>query len=332
MKYNCEMISDLLPLYIDKACTKGSAEAVEQHISECEACAGLLAEMRQCDTVIDKPIADERNNVLDSQARFFKRRSAIAGCIVGGIFAIPILVCLIVNLATGAGLTWFFIVLAALLIPASLTVVPLMAPDNKLLWTIGSFTASLLVLYAVCSIFSGGSWFFIAASATLFGLSIPFMPFVVNAKPVAKLLGSNKALTAIGVMTLAYVLMMTVIGIKARSLTFFRYALAFSLPPLTFFWAMFALIRYPRWNGLLKAAACIFAASLIFFLNDTVVYLILGCGLHFPGFDTSLTTTDSLNCVMCWTVLAAGTVIAAIFAVFGFIKLSKNANKKEISK
>ena len=326
------MISDLIPLYIDNACSKSSAEAVEQHLSECEACAGLLDEMRKCETAIDKPIAEERGNVINKQAKFFKRRSAIAGSIVGGIFAIPILVCLIVNIATGAGLTWFFIVLAALLIPASLTVVPLMAPDNKLLWTIGSFTASLLVLYAVCCIYSGGSWFFIAASATLFGLSIPFMPIVVNAKPVAKLLGNNKALTAIGVITLAFMLMMLCIGIKAHSFTFFRYVAAFALPPFAFVWAMFLLIRLPKWNGLLKAASCVLAGALIYFFNDTVVYLILGNGLHFPGFATPITTTARLNDVVCWLILTAGTVTAAVFAVFGFIKLAKNNDKKEISK
>ena len=72
------MISDLIPLYIDNACSKGSAEAVEQHISECEACAGLLDEMRKCETAIDKPIAEERGNVINKQAKFFRQSSSDA--------------------------------------------------------------------------------------------------------------------------------------------------------------------------------------------------------------------------------------------------------------
>ena len=331
MKYNCDMIADLLPLYIDKACSKSSEEAVEQHLSECQACSGLLADMQKCDTAIDKAIAKERTEVISKQAKFFKRRTAIAGCIIGALFALPILVCLIVNIATGAGLTWFFIVLAAILIPASLIVVPLMVPDNRFLWTVGSFTASLLLLYAVCCIYSHGSWFFIAASATLFGLSIPLMPFVVFSKSAAKLLGNNKGLMAVGTIILTYALMMLCIGIKAGSLSFFRYAAAFSLPFLIFMWAIFALIRYPKWNGLFKAASCILAGSLIYFFNDTIVYLILGDGLYFPAFDASLTTTDSLNSVICWSVLVLGTVIAAVFAVIGAIKLA-NKDKKEIKK
>lgn len=325
MKYNCEMISDLLPLYADQVCTKASAEAVEQHIAECSACAALLGEMQATDNVIDREIASERSRVLDTQAKFFKRRSAVAGSIIGGIFALPILICLIVNLVSGAGLTWFFIVLAAMFIPASLIVVPLMVPEDKFLWTAVSFTASLLLLLGVCSIYSGGGWFLTAGSAVLFGLCTVLMPFIVNTKPVAKLLGSNKALTVFSSITLTFILMMTVIGIRSGADGFFRYAIAFSLPPLAFMWALFLLIRYPKCNGLLKAAACIFAMSLIFFFNDTFVYAVLGMGLHFPPFDTSFATADALNGVICWAVLVIGTVTAAIFALCGFLK----TNKKE---
>lgn len=322
------MINDLLPLYVDNACSKSSTEAVEQHINECAACAEMLKNIKKCDIDIDKAIAKERLEVISKQAKFFKRRSAITGSIIGAIFSIPILICLIVNIATGAGLTWFFIVLAAMLIPASLIVVPLMVPDNRFLWTIGSFTTSLLVLFAVCSIYSRSNWFFIAASSVLFGLSLIFMPFIVNTKAASKVLGNNKALTVVGTYTLTYALMMLCIGIKTGSLLFFKIALAFSLPPLLFIWAMFALIRLPKWNGLLKAASCILAASLIYFFNDTIVYLLLGDGLHFVGYDPSLTTTDSLNSVICWGVLVIGSILAAIFAVFGFIKLGKK-DKKE---
>ena len=202
MKYNCEMIRDLLPLYVDQVCSPASAAAVEAHVRECNACASLLGEMSTADPLLDKEIYAERSRVLDTQAKFFKRRSAVAGSIIGGIFALPILICLIVNLAGGAGLTWFFIVLAAMFIPASLIVVPLMVPENKFLWTVTSFTASLLLLLGVCSIYSGSSWFLIAAPAVLFGLCVIFMPFIVHTKPAAKLLGNQKGLAVFSADTL----------------------------------------------------------------------------------------------------------------------------------
>lgn len=313
MKYNCDMISDLLPLYVDQACTRASAEAVEEHILECDACAALLGTMQMQDTPIDREIAAERSRVLDTQARFFKRRSAIAGSIIGGIFAIPILVCLIVNLASGAGLTWFFIVLAGMLIPASLIVVPLMVPENKFLWTAGTFTASLILLLAVCSIYSGSAWFWIAAPSVLFGLAVVLLPFVVNTKPVAALVKNHKALTIIAADTLLYILMMSAIGGYTGAVDFFRYTIAFSVPPLAVLWALCTLITLPKWNGWMKAAACVFASALIYFFNDTFVYLVLGAGLHFPSFT-------GWNDVICWCVLGLGTILAAIFAAIGFQK------------
>ncbi len=317
------MISDLLPLYLDKACSQSSIEAVEEHLRECRSCNELLESMRRSEEVIDNAIAKERDEVLSKQSKFFKRRSAVAGSIIGGIFAVPILVCLIVNLATGAGLSWFFIVLAAMFIPASLTVVPLMMPKNKCLWTITLFTVSLLVLLAVCCIYSGGNWFFIAASGVLFGLSIPFMPVVVNTKPVAKVLGNNKALTVVGTYTLLYFIMMVCVGIKSGSPEFFRISAAFSLPPLIYMWTMFALIRLPKWNGFFKTATCILASVLVYFFNDAIVLGILGNKPRIPSFDFSLTTTESLNNLMCWGGLGIGVVLAVIFTAIGFAKSNK---------
>ena len=187
MKYNCDLIRDLLPLYADQVCSKSSGEAVEEHIRECNACAALLGQMCSRDPLLDNEIFEERNRVLASQAKFFKRRSAAAGSIIGALFSLPILICLIINLTTGSGLTWFFIVLAAMSIPTSLIVVPLLMPENKFLWTIGSFTGSLLLLLSVCNFYSGGNWFMIAGPAVLFGMCVIFGPFVVRSKPVAKL-------------------------------------------------------------------------------------------------------------------------------------------------
>lgn len=322
------MIADLLPLYIDDVCSHSSREAIEEHLSECQPCRKLYEDMKKCDTVIDQGIAKERDEVIMKQAKFFKRRSAIAGAVIGAIFAIPILICLIVNLASGAGLTWFFIVLAAMFIPTSLIVVPLMAAEDKFFWTITSFTASLLTLLGVCSIYSGGTWFFTAAPAVLFGLTIPFAPFIVNAKPAAKRLGNNKALAVVGAYTVTYLLMMISIGIRHGSEDFFRIAAAYSAPYFLFMWAMFALIRLPKWNGYIKAAASILVSALIFFFNDTIVLMIYKQAAHIPKLAFSFETYELANDTLCWSVLIIGSILSAIFAVIG-LAISDRSEKKE---
>ena len=323
MKYDCDLICDLLPLYIDDACSKASADAVREHLNECESCSGIYNDMKKSDPVIDGGIVRERDEVLKTQAKYFKRRSALAGSIIGSIFALPILICLIVNLATGAGLTWFFIVLTAMFIPASLTVVPLMMPDNKGLWTLGAFTVSLITLLGVCCLYSGGSWFFVTASAVLFGLSVPFLPCVVNAKPVARRLKNKKALTVMAGYTLTFVLMMICIGIGSDTKGFFGSAAAYSIPVFAYIWTMFALIRYPKWISAFKIAACIAASSVFFFLYDTIVMLMLGNGFRLPKPDFSQTTAESRNDSLCWAVLIAGAFFAAVFAIAGAVQNRK---------
>ena len=145
MKYNCDLISDLLPLYKDEICSEASRKIVEEHLAECPDCKKILNSLN--DVTIDEKIVKEKEEVIGTQAKFFKRKSALAGSIIAMIFAIPILVCLIVNLATGAGLTWFFIVLAGILVAASLIIVPLMVPENKMFMTMGAFAASVIILH-----------------------------------------------------------------------------------------------------------------------------------------------------------------------------------------
>ena len=46
MKYPCETIRDLLPLYIDSVCSDASREIVEEHLADCEPCRDCLEAMR----------------------------------------------------------------------------------------------------------------------------------------------------------------------------------------------------------------------------------------------------------------------------------------------
>lgn len=131
---------------------------------------------------------------------------------------IPILVCLIVNLISGRTLDWFFIVAAGMLVAASLILVPIMVPRDKLFWMFCAFTGSLMILLAVCSLYTHGTWFFIAATASLFGLSVVFLPFVIKAKPLEKLVeGHNKTLIVLAVDAILFGNMMNMISMNIKS-------------------------------------------------------------------------------------------------------------------
>jgi len=213
----CEVIRDLLPLYADDVCSSRSRELIEEHLQNCPECSGLLEKLRTDE--IETGLREEKEQVIENQAKRFKRRSATVGSVVSGLFMIPVIVCLIINLASGAALGWFFVVLAGLAVAASLIVVPLMVPENKLFWTFCAFTASLVVLLAVCCFYTHGNWFFTAASAVLFGLSVLFLPFVVRAKPVRELIGSfNRVLLVLSVDVILFANMMNMISLWTKSI------------------------------------------------------------------------------------------------------------------
>lgn len=216
MNKECEIIRDILPLYVDDACSDSSREIIEEHLKECPDCAAYMAQIRSSEA--ENGLKEERTQVIKNQARRFKRRSATIGGVTSGVFMVPILVCLIVNLVSGRTLDWFFIVAAAMLVAASLIVVPIMAPRDKLFWTFCAFTGSLMVLLAVCCLYTHGTWFLIAASASLFGLSVFFLPFVIKARPLQGLVeGHNKALIVLAVDAILFGNMMNMISMNIKS-------------------------------------------------------------------------------------------------------------------
>lgn len=215
MSKECEIIRDLLPLYADDVVSDASREIIEDHLPDCPDCRDYLKKLR--DSELEGSLKDEKNAVIAYGAKRFKRRSAAVGSAVSGLFMVPILLFLIINLVSELTMSWFFVVLAAMGVAASLIVVPLVVPRDKLFWTFCAFCASLILLQAVTCIYSRGDWFWIASSATLFGLSVVFLPFVLRARPVRQLIGNgNRLLITLGVDAVLFVNMMYTISHRNR--------------------------------------------------------------------------------------------------------------------
>jgi len=219
MNKECEIVRDILPLYVDSVCSASSREIIDEHLKTCPDCAAYLEDIRASEA--ESALKNEKSLVIRDQARRFKRRSAATGSVISALFMIPILICLIVNLTSGRTLDWFYIVVAAMLVVASLTVVPVMVPENKLFWTLCAFCGSLVILLAVCALYTRGDWFFVAASASIFGLSVIFLPFAIKAKPLRPWVeGHNKVLLVLAVDFILFGNMMNVISLHQKGMGF----------------------------------------------------------------------------------------------------------------
>ena len=216
MKIKCDIIRDLLPLYADDACSEDSRKIVEEHLAECPECGGMLRRLQSNE--IETGLRQEKQDVIEYGVRRFKRRTATVGSTVSGLFMIPILVCLIINLRSGSAMGWFLIVLASLAVAASVIIVPIIAPRDKLFWTLCAFMASVIILLAITCLVSGGSWFWVASSAFLFGMAVCFLPFAIRAKPLQKWVGkTNKVLLVLAADGVLFLNMMNMIRLHSQS-------------------------------------------------------------------------------------------------------------------
>ena len=99
-------------------------------------------------------------------------------------YSITILTCFICNLAVSGTLSWFWIVVSALLLSFSFTNLPKIICKHRLLLLPLSMFLSLCLLLGVCCIYSKGDWFWIASLSVLLGLVIIFAPIYIAKYPV----------------------------------------------------------------------------------------------------------------------------------------------------
>lgn len=100
MKWNCDMIQDLLPLYQEGLCSPTSRAAVEEHLRECPACRALARELPSVEPPPELPKADQ---AVAKSIKKVKRRWQTS--LIAMLLVVPILL-LSVNQFLGRGICW----------------------------------------------------------------------------------------------------------------------------------------------------------------------------------------------------------------------------------
>jgi len=323
MQYDCEMVKDLLPLYHDRVCSLASKGIVEAHVAECPAC---REELRRLGVdVVDLRLQQARNDVVSQHTMHVKsevkRKSVTVGTISAAVFALPILVCLIVNLATSHALDWFFIVLSSLAVVASLTVAPIIAPRKKALWTVGLFTLTLHLLLMTVCLYTGGDWFWVTSAAVLLGLTIFVLPFVIHQKPMPRGLARHKGLLVMLIATgLLYVLLFAIeqfaVG-RYVGAYYWRNAMWITAACLPLPWAIFGIGRYMPMTKRGKIGLCLILSGLFSAVINNVIQWILDGGIYrLLNVDytrwTGETVNDNINLLVCIVIVVIGLFLLAI--------------------
>lgn len=249
------------------------------------------------------------------------------------IYGAAILTCFICNLAIQHTLSWFFIVLAAVLTSASLTLLPTLVEKHRGLITLAGFTLSLLLLLLVCSLYTGGSWFPIASVSVLFGLCVVFLPVVVRQLWLPEKLGRHTALICMAVDTLLLFLLLFVSDLTGRGGWFVRQGIPLAGFWLLLPWGMLLIIRYTTINRFFKAAACAALVGLFAYIANGFIAWVVGDKSVplFPPFDFSRWNADTLDGNLKTLILIISGCLALILFVIGLMKaLPANKEKAQL--
>lgn len=323
MMNKCDIVQDLLPLYADNICSDESRRFVEEHISECKTCADFFEKIK--DNEIEKKISLEKNDVLKHNYIISKKRTLTAGIITAGVLMIPVVICLIVNLASGHTLDWFFIVLSALLVTASLTVVPLVAAEKKLLLTASSFLVTLMLLLAVCCIYTHGRWFFIAAISILMGAATTILPINVHIYSPDNFIKRNKALLVYISDTALLFLLFISIAVYIKDAGFILTALMISAEPVLFMWLILIAARYLPFNRIIRTGVVTLILGIITPVTNPVINSII------DNTSISIFSEDNhMNLIIGIVMAAAAAVIIVIGIAYGITVKVRNKKKDKI--
>ncbi len=315
---NCDVVRDLLPLYVDGACSEASRALVDEHIAACPSCAKMLSQLR--DNACEDSLRREAGAVL--APRRWRNRAFAASCALAGFVCVPacVLAALEPELAAGgvSGLFWLYLLPPSLLVMMSATMLPLRCRRYTGRWTLLGYTASLLLLLMACALYSG-RMLFRAAAVGLYVLSACFIvPWAVRELPLPGPFGRSKAL-ALGTWAGVFAfLLLTAWCILARPPHYVRSALGAAGLLLALIAAETALARKLPVNKLVRAGigAALAAFVPVWLLRPFVVL---------TGAERNVREAAIAVCAAVWVV---GAVLGAALVALGAWKAWRRDTQK----
>lgn len=91
MKYPCNLVQDLLPLYFDGVCSEESRGIVEQHLLECPACKNYYEEMCNTEEVLVRPSHADREQQKAASLQAVKKKIQKRQILIAGLAVVLLL-------------------------------------------------------------------------------------------------------------------------------------------------------------------------------------------------------------------------------------------------
>ncbi len=248
------------------------------------------------------------------------------------LYGAALLTCLICNLAIQHTLSWFFLVLTAELVSASLTLLPVLLKEKRGLYTLLCFTASLVLLLMTCCFYTGGDWFFVAAVPVLFGMTVIFLPYILSQVWLPEPFSGHKALLCMAIDSIFLFLLLFVCDAYAHGGWFLSIACPITGFCLILPWGILFIVRYTNINCFFKTAGCLGVTTVFFWFLDSFISMILEKSQFTFWFNLGFDFTDWSNAMINVNVnaiilffLIGCTLIFAIVGIIAELKHEKTS-------
>ena len=156
---------------------------------------------------------DEKSREEKVQAKKWRTLSFSWSLLFYISYALALIPCFICDLAINKGLTWFWIVLSALILAFTFTNLPKHIKKHKLVFVPLSMYLALTLLLGVCCLYTGGNWFLIPTLSVLFGLIIIFIPIYLNKYKIFEKIKKYADFVSVGIDFIALNVLLIVIDI-----------------------------------------------------------------------------------------------------------------------
>lgn len=172
-------------------------------------------------------------------------------------YVVALIPCFICNLAINKTLSWFWIVLSALILAFTLTNLPQFIKKYRLIFIPSSMFLALCLLLGVCCIYTQGTWFWVASLSTLFGLFVIFFPIYLSKYNIFSTLKKYRDFISVGLdfvfllVLLAVINIYTVVNGFSSSPWFFIYGLPISIICYVLL-SLFMCVRFINVNKLVR--------------------------------------------------------------------------------
>ena len=232
-------------------------------------------------------------------------------------YAVALLTCFICNLAVNHTLSWFFIVLTALICAYSFipTFTSFFKSKKLLVFTVTSFSSICLLLYT-CAVYTDGLyWFPVPCIGTLMGYTLVFGTILLSGTKLSHL---KFVIVFTSVLVLTILLLLCVYSWKPFMLGSAILITIYAYIPVIFS----AVICLFHFDGFFKAAICTVVASCVYYCIGYVTNALFGLnGTHYE--------VDFHNWTQCVTgnvhliVITGMLFVSVVLFAIGFLRIRK---------